>query len=96
MHLYLLCHVQAPAYSAFKSRALPLHVNITHTPPTIPDADTENAADADPGSLGAVTLLASEFATGSYGWKGAKRFTIELENPEDPSGAKEKVHVMLK
>ncbi|KAL0947549.1 hypothetical protein HGRIS_013644 [Hohenbuehelia grisea] len=80
--------------SAFKSQALPLHVNITHTPPTIPDEETVPAAPADPGFLGAVTLVPSSFATGSYGWKGSKRITVELENPGEGED-KEKVQVML-
>jgi hypothetical protein len=87
---------QAPTAKAFKSRALPLHVNITHTPPAAADDKKENVASADPGFLGAVTLLASDFATGSYGWKGSKRFAVELEDPENPDGPNEKVHVMLK
>jgi hypothetical protein len=85
---------QAPAASSFKSRALPLHVNVTHTPPAIPDKDTENASTADPGFLGSLALVPSTFATGSYGWKGTKRFTVELDDPEGGDGA-EKVHVML-
>ncbi|KAJ6620256.1 hypothetical protein B0H10DRAFT_1791926, partial [Mycena sp. CBHHK59/15] len=79
--------------SAFKSKALPLHVNLTHTPPSIPDADTASAGPADPGHLGGLTLVPTSFATGSYGWKGSKRLTIELLNPE--GGEKEKVSVML-
>ncbi|KAI0060778.1 hypothetical protein BV25DRAFT_1917337 [Artomyces pyxidatus] len=85
---------KAIAVSAFKARALPLHVNVTHTPPTIPDDESVPAATADPGFLGAVVLSPSSFATGSYGWKGQKRFTIELPSPEGGDGA-EKVHVML-
>lgn len=80
------------AASAFKSRALPLHVNLTHTPPAVPDDTTANVASADPGFIGTTTLVPSTFATGSYGWKGNKRLTIELQNAE---GEKEKVHVML-
>ncbi|KAJ6542662.1 hypothetical protein B0H19DRAFT_1171332 [Mycena capillaripes] len=79
--------------SAFKSKALPLHVNLTHTPPSIPDADSVPAAPTDPGHLGSVTLVAKSFKTGSYGWTGNKRLTIELLNPE--GGEKEKVSVML-
>ncbi|KAJ7482289.1 hypothetical protein B0H11DRAFT_1807555 [Mycena galericulata] len=79
--------------AAFKSKALPLHVNLTHTPPSIPDADTVSAAPTDPGHLGGLTLIPTSFATGSYGWKGNKRLTIELLNPE--GGDKEKVTVML-
>ncbi|KAH9939591.1 hypothetical protein B0H21DRAFT_711119 [Amylocystis lapponica] len=80
------------AASTFKARALPLHVNITHTPPVIGD-DTATAASADPGFVGTTALLPSTFSTGSYGWKGNKRITIELESGE--GGEKEKVHVML-
>ncbi|KAJ7778496.1 hypothetical protein B0H16DRAFT_888739 [Mycena metata] len=79
--------------STFKSKALPLHVNLTHTPPTIADADTTPVAPLDPGHLGSITLVPSTFKTGSYGWKGNKRLAIELLNPE--GGDKEKVTVML-
>ncbi|CAL1703405.1 unnamed protein product [Somion occarium] len=79
--------------NSFKSRALPLHVNVTHTPPAIPDDETINATSADPGFIGTTALVPTVFNTGSYGWKGNKRVTIELQNNE--SGEKEKVHVML-
>ncbi|KAG7086493.1 hypothetical protein E1B28_002442 [Marasmius oreades] len=79
--------------STFKSKALPLHVNVTHTPPTIPDDETVPAATADPGFLGSMTLVPSTFNTGSYGWKGSKRVTIELQNGEGEEN--EKVQVML-
>ncbi|KAL5533444.1 hypothetical protein ACEPAF_5220 [Sanghuangporus sanghuang] len=82
------------APSAFKSKALPLHVNFTHTPPTIADDDkTVPSTAADPGAIGSVTLIPTEFSTGSYGWKGSKRVTIELPNPD--GGEPEKVHVMI-
>ena len=88
------CGTQANlAASAFKESALPLHVNITHTPPVLADDGTVSVASADPGFVGTTTLLPGTFATGSYGWKGNKRFTVEIDNP-DGSG-KEKVHVML-
>lgn len=77
----------------FKASALPLHVNITHTPPAIPDDDQANATSADPGFVGTTALLPSSFNTGSYGWKGNKRVTIEIVNNE--TGEKEKVHVMV-
>jgi len=80
--------------SAFKSRALPLHVNLTHTPPSIPDENSVPAASKDPGFIGTTTLVASSFSTGSYGWKGSKRIVVELPDPEGGEG-KEKVHVML-
>ncbi|KAF5368871.1 hypothetical protein D9758_002837 [Tetrapyrgos nigripes] len=79
--------------SQFKAKALPLHVNITHTPPVASDDGATSAANVDPGQLGSVTLVASSFNTGSYGWKGSKRITVELEN--DDAGEKEKVQVML-
>ncbi|KAG5647189.1 hypothetical protein DXG03_001148 [Asterophora parasitica] len=80
--------------AAFKATALPVHVNLTHTPPTIADPDeVVSAATADPGFIGNLTLVPSSFSTGSYGWKGSKRITIELQNTE--SDTKEKVQVML-
>ncbi|KAJ7145848.1 hypothetical protein C8R44DRAFT_723736 [Mycena epipterygia] len=84
---------QAIPTSAFKSKALPLHVNLTHTPPSLGDAESVPVAPQDPGHLGGLTLVPTSFATGSYGWKGNKRLTIELLNPE--GGEKEKVTVML-
>jgi hypothetical protein len=78
--------------STFKTKALPLHINVTHTPPTIADSETVPAADADPGFIGNLSLLPSSFSTGSYGWKGTKRINVELQND---SGEKEKVSVML-
>jgi hypothetical protein len=69
---------------------------VTHTPPTIADPDSEavSTAIADPGFVGNLTLVPSSFSTGSYGWKGSKRITVELQNSED-GDAKEKVQVML-
>ena len=92
---YLFSSCQASlAPSAFKSKALPLHVNITHTPPAIPDDDkTVTTTAADPGSIGTATLIPTEFSTGSYGWKGSKRVTIEIPNPDGGEG--EKVQVMI-
>lgn len=82
------------APSAFKSNALPLHLNITHTPPVITEDDsTVPSASADPGFIGSTTLLPSVFSTGSYGWKGNKRVTIEVPNPE--GGENEKLQVMI-
>jgi len=80
--------------STFKSSALPLHVNITHTPPVITDDDEKvPASSADPGFIGSSTLLPKVFKTGSYGWNGNKRVTIEVDNPE--GGDKEKLQVMI-
>ncbi|KAI0747818.1 hypothetical protein C8Q80DRAFT_1219242 [Daedaleopsis nitida] len=81
------------AASTFKARTLPLHINITHTPPVLADDGTGSVASTDPGFVGTSTLVPSTFTTGSYGWKGSKRFTVELDNPE--GGEKEKVHVIL-
>ncbi|KAF7297187.1 hypothetical protein MIND_00951800 [Mycena indigotica] len=78
--------------SDFKHKALPLHVNLTHTPPTLSE-DKTAVANIDPGHLGSLALVATSFSTGSYGWKGSKRLTVELQNSD--SGEKEKVSVML-
>ena len=88
------------AASQFKNRAMPLHINITHTPPALPDAAGEvkeavSVASQDPGFIGTSTLVPSTFATGSYGWKCSKRVTIELQNADGAEGEKEKVHVMI-
>ena len=83
--------------SAFKSRALPIHANITHTPPAIAvegGEDSEAAQVVDVGHIGAVALTPTSFSTGSYGWKGSKRVVVELLGGEG-SEEKEKVHVML-
>ncbi|KAF7345124.1 hypothetical protein MVEN_01676500 [Mycena venus] len=76
-----------------RARRFPLHVNLTHTPPSLSDGDTVPVAPTDPGHLGSVTLVPKSFKTGSYGWTGTKRLTIELLNAE--GGDKEKVNVML-
>lgn len=78
--------------STFKDHALPLHLNLTHTPPAITGEAAEES-DADSGFIGTTTLVPCTFSTGSYGWKGNKRITVELLNNE--SGVKEKVQVML-
>ncbi|PCH38400.1 hypothetical protein WOLCODRAFT_64606 [Wolfiporia cocos MD-104 SS10] len=92
------------AVSQFKARAMPLHVNITHTPPVLPDAEenkgesettTVPVASIDPGFIASTTLVPSTFTTGTYGWKGSKRLTIELPNTPNEEGEKEKVHVVL-
>ncbi|KAF8842539.1 hypothetical protein BDN67DRAFT_965675 [Paxillus ammoniavirescens] len=79
--------------STFKSRAFPLHVNITSTPLAVAEGQ-ETAAPADPGFLGSTTLAPSSFSTGSFGWKGNKRMVIELPKGEGEEEG-EKVHVML-
>ncbi|RDB24016.1 hypothetical protein Hypma_008640 [Hypsizygus marmoreus] len=92
---FLLQQTALPT-AKFKAAAMPLHVNLTHTPPTIADPDTEavSTATVDPGFIGNLTLVPSTFTTGSYGWKGSKRITVELKNAES-EGENEKVQVML-
>lgn len=79
----------------FKSQALPLHINVTHTPPPVVEESGEKVPgeSTDPGFLTALTLQPSSFSTGTYGWKGSKRVTIEVDNPE--TGEKEKLQVQL-
>ena len=47
------------------------------------DGDVERVpvSTADPGAICSTTLLATTFGTGSYGWKGSKRVSIKLPNP---------------
>lgn len=82
----------APPASEFKKQAMPLHVNITHTPMSVSSEATDDvpAAPADPGFIGSATLVPTTFSTGSYGWKGNKRVEVELEGGEG-----KKVKVML-
>jgi hypothetical protein len=74
------------AHSTFKSRAVPLYVDITTTAPT-------ESAPADTGFL-ANTILVPNFSTGSFGWKGHNRMVVELPKAEGEEDG-EKVHVML-
>lgn len=88
---------QAPfTTDEFTAKALPLHVNLTHTPPSITkDGDinaegqeehptpVETATDSttgDVGFIGNLTLVPTTFSTGSYGWKGSKRIIVELQS----------------
>ncbi|KAI9446774.1 hypothetical protein H4582DRAFT_2167529 [Lactarius indigo] len=78
----------------YKARALPLHVNCdAHTTHHCRGERPVTTAPADSGFLGALALQPSTFTTGSYGWKGSKRLTIELIDSD--GGEKEKVQVML-
>jgi hypothetical protein len=81
-----------PTTDVFKSKALPLHLTLTHTPPTVADADTV-VASLDPGHLSDLPLVPTSFKTGSYGWKGNKRLTVELVDAE--GGEVERVTVVL-
>ncbi|KZT54586.1 galactose-1-phosphate uridyl transferase [Calocera cornea HHB12733] len=78
----------------FKKAALPLHVSITHTPPTIDvPPSAEPSASHDVGRIADITLLSCDFGTGSYGWKGQKRTVVQLMGGNGDE--KEKVQVMF-
>ncbi|KIJ44167.1 hypothetical protein M422DRAFT_47640 [Sphaerobolus stellatus SS14] len=79
--------------STFRGAALPIHVSFTHTPAPIPEQEDDRTTPIDPGHIGNITLLPSEFSTGSYGWKGARRMTLELQGSEGEE--KKKVQVMI-
>ncbi len=91
----------------FKAKALPLHLNLTHTPPPIVQKENDveekgvevaegDTTAGDIGSIGNLTLVPSIFNTGSYGWKGSKHITVELQGGDaGAEGGKEKVQVML-
>ncbi|KNZ78878.1 hypothetical protein J132_09562 [Termitomyces sp. J132] len=83
-----------PSISAetFNSAASLLHVNLTHTAPTNGDPETE-VVRVDPGFIGNVSLAPNTFSTGSFGWKGSKRLTVEL--PSSNRDGNEEVQVML-
>ena len=83
------------SFDRFRELALPLHINITHTPPVIGGEkdDRQDVAQTDPGFIGAAALIPGTLRTGSYGWEGCKRATIELSN--HVTGEKEEVEVML-
>ncbi|EJU05684.1 hypothetical protein DACRYDRAFT_75009 [Dacryopinax primogenitus] len=79
--------------SAFKSAALPLHIHITHTPPTIDVPSSAEPSAQDVGHIASITMLPCDFGTGSYGWKGQKRTVVQLMGGE--GDGKEKVQVMF-
>ncbi|KIM28821.1 hypothetical protein M408DRAFT_68821 [Serendipita vermifera MAFF 305830] len=87
---FFSCFPPLPSKEEFKASALPLHVNITHTPPPI---DQVSAASQTPGFMGHIVLTPTEFNTRSYGWKGSKKLYVELQNSEGPD--KKKVWVQL-
>ncbi|KAF9453633.1 hypothetical protein P691DRAFT_812983 [Macrolepiota fuliginosa MF-IS2] len=69
--------VPVPA-SVFAEKALPLHINLTHTPPKLTEDDGSVTPD-DPGHIGTVTLVPCTQSTGDgYGWKGEKKVQVEL------------------
>jgi len=96
--IFISCYkaTTVPSTKDFKAHALPLHLHVTHTPPAVAEAGTEEDPtpnlSTDPGHIASVTLTPSTFATGSYGWKGSKRVAVELKNAD---GKKEKVMVMM-
>lgn len=79
----------------FKAQAHPLHINVTQTPPPAAEESDERVTpeSTDPGFLAALSLQPSSFTTGTYGWKGSKRVTIEVDNPD--TGEKERLQVQL-
>jgi hypothetical protein len=70
------------------AKALPISANLTNTPPSVADDESVPAASADPGFIGGVKCLPNQFTTGSYGWKGNRRVSIEVRNE---AGEMEKV-----
>ncbi|KAJ7041210.1 hypothetical protein C8F04DRAFT_1303930 [Mycena alexandri] len=90
--------------SAFKSKALPLHVNLTHTPPSIPDADTVPGAprygwkgnkrlaiellNPEGGDKEKVTVMLTINAT-VVGIKGAKKDDGDDEEKDEEEAAEE-------
>jgi len=78
----------------FMANAAPFHVNLTHTPPTT-DADGDPTAPADPGFIGNLILVPTNFTTGSYGWKGSRRIVIGVQDPRGTDSETNKLQVML-
>jgi len=76
----------------FQKKALPLHVSLSHTPPSIKNQDEE---PIDIGHIDNLTLLPTSFKTGNCGWKGNKRIIVELQNGDTGPDGKEKVTVQL-
>ncbi|KAJ1310248.1 hypothetical protein OPQ81_006990 [Rhizoctonia solani] len=75
----------------FKAKALPLHVNLTRTPPKLDDSKDESSPTSDEGFIASIAMQPTTFQTRSYGWKGSRRMTIPL-----PGGAEgETVTVMI-
>ncbi|KAJ3570124.1 hypothetical protein NP233_g4609 [Leucocoprinus birnbaumii] len=79
--------------SAFSKQALPLHINLTHTPPRMPDVDEVVVPD-DPGHIGTLTLVPCTLPSGGYGWKGQRTVEVELLDVERGEERKQ-VEVLL-
>ncbi|QRV86286.1 hypothetical protein RhiJN_14304 [Ceratobasidium sp. AG-Ba] len=67
----------------FKAKALPIHLNLTHTPPKLAESTEESETPAepsssDPGFIASIPMQPTVFSTGSYGWKGSRRLTIPV------------------
>lgn len=77
-HLFTRITQAALSPEDFKAKALPLHVNITQTPPNLDESKDEQAAasTSDAGFIASIAMQPSAFSTGSYGWKGSRRITI--------------------
>ncbi|EKM83127.1 hypothetical protein AGABI1DRAFT_69321 [Agaricus bisporus var. burnettii JB137-S8] len=70
---------ETPPASIFTEKVLPLHANITHSPPNLLE-DGESERVDDPGHIGTLTLVPCTFADGSLGWKGRRKVNVELLN----------------
>ncbi|KXN92011.1 hypothetical protein AN958_11071 [Leucoagaricus sp. SymC.cos] len=79
--------------SAFSKKALPLHVNLTHTPPKLPDEGEEVVPD-DPGYICTMTLIPCVHPTGGYGWHGKGMVRVGLLDVEKGEERKQ-VEVVL-
>ncbi|KAF8520189.1 hypothetical protein BU17DRAFT_89191 [Hysterangium stoloniferum] len=84
---------QALSRSKFREEALPIHVNLTHTPAATIESEEELTKSSDPGHIGSITMLPANFSTGSYGWKGARKMTVELQGAEGEE--KREVQIMI-
>ncbi|OCH90619.1 hypothetical protein OBBRIDRAFT_825808 [Obba rivulosa] len=78
--------------NTFKSRAPPLHVILTETPPGDNDDDESALETTDPGYVAVAELVPCRLSSGTYGWKGAKEFALELKGEEGHKT--ERVHVV--
>ncbi|CAE6462079.1 unnamed protein product [Rhizoctonia solani] len=91
VYYYVLTYINKAPLSAedFKAKAMPLHVNLTRTPPKLDESKDESTSDD--GFIASIAMQPATFKPGSYGWKGARRMTIPL-----PGGAEgETVTVMV-
>ncbi|CAE6345709.1 unnamed protein product [Rhizoctonia solani] len=73
-----------PSAEDFKAKALPLHANLTQTPPKFGESNDSAHTIADDGFIASIAMQPTTFNTGSYGWKGSGRMTVPL-----PGGTEE-------